>query len=483
MIKFRIENLECRIMMIRKILLLAAVGVGLFACKDDEEIGFDVPVEFRKELSFRPIPGGSVMNYYLPANSDIFGVRVRYNDARNMPVVKEGTYLTDTLQLLGFNEARQGVTAQLTFFNNQMAESEPMEISFDTYDSAPVAFFDSLTVTPFWGGFSVSYRSPETVQGMAHVFYIGTNPLTHQPDSILMASTPIVEGGDTLNFVLQQKQESTTVVVRTEDYRGYRVKQEIFPDLPCLYMDTLTPADFDFRFTGDVVENEEYQLGTKYLFDGDTKGMTYHRNALNGYNYQYATFVAGPNAFYNDVAPSENRFIVDLREAKIPAAINIYAFLKYDTNWPFSGPATVDYPPLLIDIWNGSYKKSLPCKVKLYGTNENPETVDLSSCALLYELDDDPEYNAWTQSWCVKTDEYFGPNHDESYESATDEDIEKAEPVVLEMLCNYSEATYRYLIFVVTDTYHSYGSGGQGDEANQREYITFNELEVFVKAE
>ena len=32
-------------MMIRKILLLAAVGVGLFACKDDEEIGFDVPVD------------------------------------------------------------------------------------------------------------------------------------------------------------------------------------------------------------------------------------------------------------------------------------------------------------------------------------------------------------------------------------------------------------------------------------------------------
>lgn len=242
--------------MIRKLLLLIIVGLSLFACKDDEVISFDVPVEFRQELSFRPIPGGSVMHYYLPANSDIFGVRVRYNDARGMEVVKEGSYLTDSIQLLGFNEARQGVTAQLSFFNNQMAESEPMEITFDTYDSAPVAFFDSLTVTPFWGGFSVSYRSPETVQGMAHVFYIGTNPLTKQPDSILMASTPIVEGGDTLNFVLQQKQESTTVVVRTEDYRGYRVKQEIFPDLPCLYMDTLTPADFDFSFTGQVVENE-----------------------------------------------------------------------------------------------------------------------------------------------------------------------------------------------------------------------------------
>ena len=75
--------------MIRKLFFLALAGLGLFSCKDDEEIGFDVPVEFRKELSFRPIPGGSVMNYYLPRNSDIFGVRVRYNDARGMEVVKE----------------------------------------------------------------------------------------------------------------------------------------------------------------------------------------------------------------------------------------------------------------------------------------------------------------------------------------------------------------------------------------------------------
>ena len=470
-------------MMIRKLLFLIMVGLSLFACKDDEEIGFDVPVEFRKELSFRPIPGGSVMNYYLPSNSDIFGVRVRYNDARGIPVVKESTYLTDSIQLLGFNEAQQGVPAQVSFFNNQMAESLPMEVTFDTYDSAPVAFFDSLTVSPFWGGFSVSYRCPNTVQGMAHIFYIGTNPLTQQPDSILMTSTPIVEGGDTLNFVLQQNQETTTVVVRTEDYRGYRVKQEIFADLPCLYMDTLTPADFDFHFTGTVQTNPEYELGTQYLFDGDTKGINYHHNVLNGYVFRYSTFVAGPNAFYRDEAPAENRFIVDLREARIPASINLYAFLNWNSNWPFPG-ASNNPPALLADIWNQSYKKSLPCKIRLYGTNENPETVDLASCALLYELNDDPGYTAWGKSWCARTDEFIGPYNDETYDNATDAEIAEADPVVLEMLCNYSDdAAYRYLIFVVTDTYHAYGQGGQGDEKNQREYITFNELEVFVKAE
>ena len=93
--------------------------------------------------------------------------------------------------------------AKVTFFNNKMEESEPLELSFQSEPSATVAFFDNLKVNSYWGGFSMIYTSPEMVSGMAHVFYIGTNPLTQQPDTILVMSTPILEGGDTLNFVLK----------------------------------------------------------------------------------------------------------------------------------------------------------------------------------------------------------------------------------------------------------------------------------------
>ena len=58
--------------MIRKILFLLVLFSGFFACKEDEELRFDVPVEFRRDLRFRPTPGGAVMKYYLPDNSDIF---------------------------------------------------------------------------------------------------------------------------------------------------------------------------------------------------------------------------------------------------------------------------------------------------------------------------------------------------------------------------------------------------------------------------
>ena len=49
------------------------------------------------------------------------------------------------------------------------------------------------------------------------------------------------------------------------------------------------------------------------------------------------------------------------------------------------------------------------------------------------------------------------------------------------MLCNYSGDAYRYLIFVVEDTFDSANWGGR--EVNLREFVSFNELEVFVKAE
>ena len=137
-----------------------------------------------------------------------------------------------------------------------------------------------------WGGFSMMYSSPEVVSGLVHVFYLGTNPLTQRPDTILVMTSPIVEGGDTLNFVLKQTSENNTVVVRTEDYRGYRVKQQIFEGLPALYMDTLKYGDFDFKFTGKIIEREEYALGEKYLFDGDRKGEVFYRNKNTNAKYK-----------------------------------------------------------------------------------------------------------------------------------------------------------------------------------------------------
>ena len=443
---------------------------GLFACNSDENIGFDVPVEFRKDLSFRPVPGGAVMNYYLPRNPEVAGIRVRYNDVRGMEMVLSGTYLSDSLLLLGFNEKRENVPALVTFFNDRGEESSPMEFTFDTEDSAPVSFFDNLKVNSFCGGFSMMYSSPEVVSGLVHVFYLGTNPLTQRPDTILVMTSPIVEGGDTLNFVLKQTSENNTVVVRTEDYRGYRVKQQIFEGLPALYMDTLKYGDFDFKFTGKIIEREEYALGEKYLFDGDRKGEVFYRNKNTNAKYKYATFAAGPGAF-------GERFIIDLRKEKVPAAVRLYAYLNYYTVWPTTSGSA---PALLKELWNGAYRTRLPCKVALYGTNENPETVNLSSCVRLFRLDYNP--NSWESSWAKFTDDMNYGFVDGGKIISTIEDIAATDPVCLDMRCNYTGDSYRYLIFVIEDTFN-YPRWGVLREENPLEYVTFNELEVSVKAE
>lgn len=454
----------------RNTLLILLLIYGLFACQDEKMGDFDVPVEFKKPLEFSPMPGGAVMKYYLPDNKDIFGIRVRYTDAWGESLIKDGSYLNDTLLLSGFTEARTGVSARISFFNNQMEESESIDVTFDTEKSATVAVFDSLNVKPFWGGFGVSYRSPKTVSGTIHVFYLGTNPLTHEPDSILMASIPIAEGGDTLNFVLQQDVNAVDVIVRTDDHRGKRVKQELFAELPCLVMDTLTPADFDFKFAGTIQENEDYRVGVKYLFDGDKKGIERRKFLLDGDEYKYSTFIAGPKAF-------NKRFIIDFREAKTPASVNLYAFLYYGSKYPMTMNANY---PHAYTWWSGKYNTRLPSNIQLYGTNEDPEKVDLAQCALLSAFDYPSAYSYFRKSWAAYTDVVTGMGN-KNYVKLPDNEVEAADPIVLEMLCDYTGVKYRYLIFVIGDTFNSDRFGNYEDNPN--EYITFNELEVCVRAE
>lgn len=302
----------------------------------------------------------------------------------------------------------------------------------------------------------------------------GTNPLTHETDSILMASLPINEGGDTLNFVLRQVVDSVDVIVRADEYSGYRVKQQIVK-VPCLTMDTLTPADFGFKFTGDIVEDQTYMLGEKYLFDGDKKGFGRRDYLRDGDRYKYSTFVAGPNAF-------DERFIIDLKEEKIPAAVNWYAFSYFGGTYPYQ----VASQPIPSRIWSGYYMSRLPCEVYLYGTNENPETVALETCTRLFTLDYPENIDYFNESWAKYTDWLSNANWNiwdfgDGYLTESDEALNASDPVVLNMLCNYTGAKFRYLIFVVKDTFDS--QRWNGWEENPYGYVTINELEVCVKAD
>ena len=108
---------------------------------------------------------------------------------------------------------------------------------------------------------------------MVHVFYLGTNPLTQKEDTILMSSFPITQQGDTVNFIQKQERASNTVIVRTEDFHGFRVRQEIYPDIDAFRAEQWPMSASDFNDFGLSRESAKAKTGVEYLFDGELKGL------------------------------------------------------------------------------------------------------------------------------------------------------------------------------------------------------------------
>lgn len=443
----------------RYIILVLLLFCGLLSCQD-EKSSFDFPIS-EEGFSFRAIPGGAVMYYKLPNDSDIFALNVRYMDAHGEECLKVGGYGSDSLILDGFNAAEKNVPARISFVNERNEESQAVEVTFDTQESATYAFFNDVEVLPYWDGFQVKYKTSEQVSGMVHVFYLGTNPLTQQPDTILVKSSPIAKGENTLFFPLQQAREMNTVIVRTEDFRGYRVRQKVWENVEAYQVEKLNLTASEFIDVRNLsIENDEDMSGIKYLFDGDTKGsqrMTTYETA------KVYTFVAGPDAVG---AP----FIINLKENKIPARIRLYGLLKMQglsysgVNW---GTGVPDSP--LGSIWGGSITAKIPCAITVYGGNE--ENGDESSWTKLGSFYQSPS-TAEDERWCAQC-------ISAGLQVTNIDELNAADPAYIEVLFPETATTYRYLKLVVDDTF--YANSAAYEDSNSGNYITIHELEIYTK--
>lgn len=422
----------------KRLIYLLFVFAFFAACQEDNA-GFETGI-VAESVSFKPIAGGAIMYYKLPDDNEVFALRVRYTDAQGNEIMRVGSYACDSLVIAGFDEAQQGVEAKITLCNRQRLESEPVTVTFDTYDSGPVAFFNNVKVEPYWNGFSVVYEGPRSANGYAHVLFAGKNPLTQEPDTLLVESFPITEGMDTLYFSLANPNPTNSVVVRTEDYRGYMVKQQIWTNVESYGVEMLAPTAFNFLDPeGLIVENETQKLGVQYLFDGDTKGV----KAFGLGSRVHSTFVAGPNAVGKP-------FIVEFKEKKIPASIRIYGMLNLKSFFH------------LDPIWANGYTGVLPNSVSVYVSDDKEDDASWVKMGSYSEPKDAPKNLRWCYR-CVGVDN--------QYELKDMASILSAEPCYITVNLPAQKKEWKYMKIVVDEIFE-----------NQYDYVTMNELEIFTKA-
>mgnify|MGYP005914747747 CR=1 FL=1 len=442
-------------MMKNNILLLLLLICGLFACKDDETF-FDVSIP-RENIRFKPIPGGAVMYYSLPEFTDIFAVRAEYNDYKGKKMVKIASYAYDSLVLDGFNEARNEVPVRISLLNQSNEASKSVEMTFNTENSGPVAFFENIEVLPYWDGFQVKYDVPGAATGLCNVFFIGMNPMTQELDTLLVETFAIESGKNVKYFPLAQRRESNTVVLKTEDFRGNVAMQKIYEGIASYNVERLDPSEFEwidpFHLSQEN-DNNGSMLGWKYLFDGDVKGVrklkfqeSYGQNPpANMY-----TFIAGP--FAVNTVESPKYFILDIKESKQVSSIRMYAMLNLNL-------MTKPY------VFNYFYGNKLPNWVTIYASNDKDDPDSWVEVGNFYQSP------TAAVPWIQKAGD-IDPNS----RVKTMEELEAADPCYLTVNFSEKNPSYRYFkiefngVFKDKDSYWK----------NPTEYVTLHEVEVYGK--
>jgi len=450
----------------RKIIYILFAFWAFCSCQEDD-LYFETSMP-SKDLSFRPIPGGAVMHYNLPSDEEILYIRVRYKDALGEDIICTGSYACDSLTLLGFNEAQTGVPADITLCNYDDVESKPIKVTFDTKDSGPISFFNNLEVYPAWGSIALKYNILEDSKGLAHVFYVGEDPMSKQPDTLLIKSFVLSKGTNSLEITPQQSRPEYDVVIRTEDFRGYIVKEKVWKNVEPLKIEKLATTDFDFHDPENLaIEDPEYNLGKKYLFDGDLKGESCYN--WDGWD-NFSTYLAGPHCLGKPL------FIIDMKQQKLPAEIRLYAMLFVRHSFPL-GPHPA-YPGWLEpygDIWTSCYASKLPSSVTIYGSNDMNDDSSWEQIAHFEQNRDIDNKSRWCERCNDGNKDYYVTSFDA---------LSIAEPCYMKLSCPANGNKYRYLKLVVNEVFSSpLGWENATNGANYDKHVTIHELEIYTAKE
>ena len=454
----------------KKIFLLILVVAGIYACSKDETGYLDVPTD-RNTITFEAVEGGAILHYSLD-DPRIYRVKAEYNDQYGIPVVKMASFANDSLLLTGFNAPQQGVDVRVSYLDENDNESSSMDFTFNTLASAVYSFFDSAEVSSYWDGFAVRYEAPEVVSGFANVYFLGTNPVTKEQDSILVETFPIKAGGDTRLYSLDESQKSdyNTVIITTEDYKQKIARSKTWENvesysrvmLPNTEFQLIDPFGLSIEDKNDDNPLTPVRFGKEYLFDSDTKGSQRLENFKMGWAPAQYTFIAGPRAM-QDLNGNQMYFVLDIKEKSIIGEVRLYSLLDHGR---MANPS----------IYNNDYHTKLPCKVKIYGCNDYVESTDptavTGSWKELGSYNSDPNAEL-ADRWYINKETGY------TYDIETLTAMEVAAPAYLSVPVDFDGNEYRYFKIEVLDTYENLWNPSYFN--NNDGYVSFHEIEVFAK--
>ncbi len=161
-----------------------------------------------------------------------------------------------------------------------------------------------------------------------------------------------------------------------------------------------------------------------------------------------------------------------------PAAFRLHAMLDVRSFTWLDSHADQN-PALLSRIWGNTYQSLLPCHVKVFATNDINEPLENWDMMVEYkeQPDTEPGYR-----WADRS----AQNGSAAYTIKNMVELNAADELYMPL--NFSslresgqELEYRYYRIEIYDTFHSHNAGTLTDTNAGAKYVTFNELEIFVK--
>lgn len=208
-------------------------------------------------------PGGAVISYTLPAETDIQGVEAQYKLASGKVIKIRSSKFTKQITVFGFAKSDK-YTVTLSSVDNSGNYSPPVSVEVNPLTPPVESIFKSLSIAADYGGFSVVWKNESKVPVALLLFAKDQQtPLFNQIDAVY---TSVAEGDYTTRGLKSEKNRFGVIV--RDQYENY--SDTLFAELTPLEESKLDPR----RFRPVLLPTDRRMGSISQLWDGNIGTLT-----------------------------------------------------------------------------------------------------------------------------------------------------------------------------------------------------------------